>query len=54
MQAFLFRRLKIFKHQFSKGKTTIKWFVEEILSELIILRFLIKYNFVERDFLDTE
>ncbi|MGH4117894.1 transposase [Clostridium sp.] len=54
MQAFLFKRLKNFKHQFSKGKTTIKWFVEEILYELIILSFLIKYTFVERAFLDTE
>jgi len=54
MQSFLFKRLKSFKFEFLKGKATIKWFIEELTFELVILNFLIKYKFIERDFLHTE
>jgi len=53
MQAFLFKRLKSFKCEFLKSKTTISWFIEQMKFELVILDFLMKYNFIERDFLNT-
>jgi hypothetical protein len=53
IQAFLFKRLRNFNCEFLKGKTTISWFIEALKFELVILNFLIRYDFVERNFLDT-
>ena len=49
--SFLFKRLKNFKINFKKKKGTISWFVNELISELNIISFLIKYNLINADFL---
>lgn len=54
IQSFLFKRLKKFKKEFLASKATVDWFIEEFKFELVILNFLIKYDFIERDFLHTE
>lgn len=53
IQAFLFKRLRNFKSQFKNGKATISWFILELTFELVILNFLIKYDFLDRNFLNT-